>query len=95
MGQCKKVSCKEIPDMTACQSSNRLPVMPLTARQSDLEWLKRVSEGDRDVPPFNVSRLIALGFVEKSDGSALHVTERGTEILARDKRRSREGGNPV
>jgi hypothetical protein len=61
--------------------------MPLTARQSDLEWLKRVSEGDRDVPPFNISRLIALGFVEKNQ-SAFRVTERGSEVLASDRKKN-------
>ena len=65
--------------------------MPLTARQSDLEWLIRVSEGDREVPPFNISRLIALGFVEKRDANVLHVTERGTDVLASARKKPTSG----
>lgn len=69
--------------------------MPLTARQSDLEWLKRLSDGDREVPPFNISRLIALGFVEKNEGSAVHLTERGVEVLASDRKKNPTGSPPA
>ena len=65
--------------------------MPLTARQSDLECLIRVADGDREVPPFNVSRLIALGFVEKGDANVLHVTERGSEVLAAARKKLTSG----
>ena len=77
--------------MHARAGSNKFAVMPLTARQSDLEWLTRLSQGDRDVPPFNISRLIALGFLEKSD-SSVHVTERGIEVLASAKKKAEVRG---
>ena len=48
----------------------------------DINWLERAaSHGGRDIPGFNLSRLIALRLVELT-ASGLIVTERGRALLA-------------
>ena len=58
-------------------------LMGLRIGEEDLKWLTQVaSEGERDTPGFNRSRLIALGLAE-TGASGLSVTEKGRALLAK------------
>ena len=62
--------------------SGYLSGMPLVAKVSDVESLQKIAEGAHaDVPPFNVSRLIALALIEKDRDGAMRITDKGLMFL--------------
>jgi hypothetical protein len=58
--------------------------MPLSPKKSDIAGLALVAEGkSTDVPPFELSRLVAMGLVEKAK-DAMQLTQKGIELLQKN-----------
>jgi len=55
----------------------------LNPNSEDVACLAEVSHGRQDgVPPFNLSRLLAMGLVATKERNQFLVTEKGQQLLA-------------
>ena len=59
--------------------------MPLSPKTSDIASLALIADGKPvEVPAFELSRLVAMGLVEKRD-AGVNLTEKGVELLEKNR----------
>ncbi len=59
--------------------------MPLSPKKSDIASLALIADGKPvEVPAFELSRLVAMGLVEKRD-AGVNLTEKGVELLEKNR----------
>jgi hypothetical protein len=60
--------------------------VPLSPKKSDIASLALIADGKPvEVPAFDLSRLVAMGLVEKRDAGGIHLTEKGVELLEKNR----------